>query len=197
MIDRLVSNLWQPLDERLLLPRRAGLGWDLNFGALAVRLGLIEPDAEDVPFSNTPRAAVAAAAAFPVAMTGAVVAHYAVRGASLPEKLPAHWSWNGTPDRFTSKGLAAACDLAATAIPAALALFTLVKRPQPDAAAASGLAAGLSAAGATMCVVRSMEPVRRWWVGPALVGSVLAGTGGVLTGLALLGRRGEIARDLR
>ena len=49
--ERIRRSMWNPADPHLLRPRAFGVGWDLNVGALAVRLGLIEPDAEDVPFT--------------------------------------------------------------------------------------------------------------------------------------------------
>ena len=56
-VDRLKRAWWNPASDRLWSPRVFGAGWDLNAGALAVRLGLIEPDAEDEPFTHTPDAA--------------------------------------------------------------------------------------------------------------------------------------------
>ncbi|MDC4232793.1 DUF5808 domain-containing protein [Actinomyces sp. B33] len=38
------QDIFEPENPRLLVPRTVGVGWDLNFGALAVRLGLIRPD---------------------------------------------------------------------------------------------------------------------------------------------------------
>ena len=49
---RIKANLWDPASDRLFKPRSFGAGWDLNFGALAVKLGLLEPDAEDAPFTR-------------------------------------------------------------------------------------------------------------------------------------------------
>ncbi|MDO5701016.1 MAG: DUF5808 domain-containing protein [Bowdeniella nasicola] len=37
-------RMFDPENPDLLVPRAAGVGWDLNFGALAVRLGLIRHD---------------------------------------------------------------------------------------------------------------------------------------------------------
>ena len=50
-----VSGLWlgrsdaaldgfEPENPRLFIPRKYGLGWDINLGAVGVRLGLIRPD---------------------------------------------------------------------------------------------------------------------------------------------------------
>lgn len=38
------SRAFDPADPRILVPRIMGAGWRLNYGALAVRLGLIRPD---------------------------------------------------------------------------------------------------------------------------------------------------------
>ena len=91
LFARVAETWWNPGDERTLLPRAVGLGWDLNLGALAVRLGLIEPDAEAVPFDSTPARAFRLAAAVPLALAGATAVHYLVRGPRLPERLPSHW----------------------------------------------------------------------------------------------------------
>ncbi len=56
LLTRIAQTWWQPADQRLFLPRAVGLGWDVNLGAVAVRLNLIEPDAEAVPFTSTPDA---------------------------------------------------------------------------------------------------------------------------------------------
>ena len=60
-LDQVTAQLWEPADRRLWRPRLFGAGWDLNFGALAVRTGLIEPDAEDVPLDSAPDSAFVAA----------------------------------------------------------------------------------------------------------------------------------------
>ncbi|QIK70949.1 hypothetical protein G7070_06190 [Propioniciclava coleopterorum] len=55
--ERIRQSMWNPADPRLLMPRAFGAGWDLNVGAVAVRLGFIEPDAEDEPFAEVPQGA--------------------------------------------------------------------------------------------------------------------------------------------
>ena len=82
--ERLRQAMWNPADPHLFAPRAFGVGWNLNVGALAVRLGLIEPDAEDVPFSHVPPRGFAVAAGLPFALAGAVVAHYAARMGVCP-----------------------------------------------------------------------------------------------------------------
>lgn len=38
------SRIWAPSDPHILVPRLLGLGWTVNLGAVAVRLGLLRPD---------------------------------------------------------------------------------------------------------------------------------------------------------
>lgn len=194
---RIAGTWWNPADQRLFLPRAVGWGWDLNFGAVAVRLGLIEPDSETVPFESTPDAAFRVAAALPVALAGATVLHYLVRGRSLPEHLPAHWDAAGTPDRWTTKGRAAAADLATTVVPAAVAGWAAwSQRPKPNRAGAIAGATALASVGAVVTVLRSLGDGRRPWTGPALLGALTGSVGAVLLGLARAGRAAEIRHDL-
>ena len=64
------SRLWDPHSERVIGPHLFGIGWSPNFGALAVRLCLIEPDAEDDPLDTFPGEAWAATLAVPAALAG-------------------------------------------------------------------------------------------------------------------------------
>lgn len=197
LAGRIAATWWNPADERLLLPRAVGLGWDLNFGAVAVRLGVIEPDAETVPFTSTPGRAFVTAAGVPAALAAATVLHYAVRGRSLPERLPAHWGVAGAPDRWLPKGRAAAADLAGTVLPAAVAGWAARSdRTGPERA---GLIAGatlFAAINATTTVARSLGDRPRPWLGPAMAVSGPLAVGAVLVWLARAGRAAEIRHDL-
>ncbi len=194
---RIAATWWNPADERLLVPRAVGLGWDLNFGAVAVRLGVIEPDAETEPFASTPARAFATAAAVPAALAAAAVLHYAVRGRNLPDRLPAHWNAAGAPDRWTPKRRAAAVDVAGTVVPAAVAAWAARSgRPGSERA---GLIAGatlFASISATTTVARSLGDGRRAWLGPAMAASGPLAVGAVLVWLARAGRAEEIRRDL-
>ncbi len=195
MLTRIAQTWWQPSDQRLLLPRAVGLGWDVNLGAVAVRLNLIEPDAEAVPFTSTPDAAFRAAVALPAVLAGATALHYLVRGRTLPQRLPSHWGPAGRPDRWVSKERAAATDIALTAGAVALAAWSAGSdRAGPTRAGAVAAATGTATLGACLTVIR---PTRGGaWVPLALLGTLGAGVGGVLLGLARAGRRAEIDRDL-
>lgn len=197
LLGRVASSLWSPADPRLFLPRTLGWGWDLNLGAVAVRLGLIEPDAEAVPFTATPERAFRVAALAPAGLAAAVVAHYLVRGRSLAERLPSHWGLDGSADRWTSKRSAALTDLALSVGPAAVATWAAGSaRPGPDKAGAIAGGTLFATAAAVTTVWRSARDRRRAWAGPALAVAVTGAAGAVLFGLARAGRAAEIRRDL-
>lgn len=193
--QRIADTWWRPSDPRLFLPRAVGLGWDLNAGAVAVRLSLIEPDAEAVPFTSTPDAAFRAAAVLPALLAGATALHYLVRGRSLPPRLASHWDAVGRPDRWVSKRRAAVTDIAVTAGAAGVAGWAaLADRPGPTRA---GALAGATFAGALGASITVLRPTRGGiWVVPAMLLPFTLGVGAVLLGLARAGRRAEIDHDL-
>lgn len=194
---RIADTWWNPADERILLPRAVGLGWDVNLGAIAVRLGLIEPDAETVPFSSTPRAAFAAAAAVPATMAAATVLHYLVRGRALPELVPSHWDVVGAPDHWTPKGRAALSDIVTTAAAAAVALRAATsERPPTNRAGAIAGATLVAGIGAATTVARLLDERPRPWLPAAMLVPSLGGVAAVLTYLARAGRAAEIKNDV-
>ncbi len=196
--SRIATRWWNPAEERLFVPRAIGWGVDLNFGALAVRLGLIEPDAEAEPFTTTPESAFKMAAAVPVALAVATGLHYAVRGRSLPERLPAHWNLAGSPDRWVSKRRAATTDLAVTIASAAIGVFAARSgRPGPNRAGVLAVASQIAAAGAAVTVRRSFGDRPRLWAGPATVLVISGAASGVLLGLAQASRVEEVLADLQ
>lgn len=193
---RLSATLWNPAEERVLVPRAFGVGWDVNVGALAVKAGLIEPDAEDEPFASTPDGAFVRAATVPAALAAAVAAHYLVRGRALPDRLPRHWGIDGRPDAWTSKRAATGTDLTLAAAGSGLA--ALAARSRSGGAGRAGrmaAASGLAGSAAAMCVARSSERGGAW-VPPLVVGSILGPVGVTLFGLARAGRDAERRRDL-
>lgn len=198
--ERAARTWWAPADQRFFLPRVLGIGWDLNFGAVAVKLGLIEPDAENVPFESTPDFAFKLAAALPVACATATIAHYAARGRSLPDRLPANWGFTGDVTRTTSKKVAALTDLGLTLLPAALSVWAASGRniPGPERAGLVSIGTNLATVGAATTVLRSLPDPnkKRWWIGPALLKAAFIPMGATLLGLALAGRSAEIERDL-
>ncbi|HEY3318782.1 MAG TPA: DUF5808 domain-containing protein [Coriobacteriia bacterium] len=141
--EAVASRVWNPADPRILMPRVFGIGWTLNFGAIAVRLGLVRPDDEEaVPFASVPDKALAAGLAAVTVANGAVVAAAALVRAS---SVPVHWGLAG-PDRFAPPSTAAAYLLAPVIVLNAAALLRQALR-------ASRTERALSVAGLAFLVV--------------------------------------------
>ena len=196
--ERVAHTWWNPRDERIFVPRVFGLGWALNMGAVAVKLGVIEPDAEDEPFENTPPTAFRRALVVPAVLSAAVLAHYALRGSELPSRLPNQADLVGRPSSWTSTPVAAATDIAVAAVPMVWAAVT-VARGGTGAQAAGSLAtatgAAAVAAGLTLWRTAALDGRARPWFGPALAGLLWVPAGGLLLPLALAGRTAEQRRD--
>ncbi len=97
---RIASRWWNPLDPRVFVPRVFGLGWDVNFGSLAVKLRLVRPDDEDEPFAAVPDRVVTATLLLPLVLAGVLAALVAITWTGLPPSLPAHWNAVGVADQF-------------------------------------------------------------------------------------------------
>lgn len=194
---RIRETLWNPASDRVFAPRVFGAGWDVNFGAVAVRLGLIEPDAEDEPFASTPPWAFAVVGALPVALAGAVIAHYAVRGRDLPDRLAAHWNWRGEPDRWVDRRVAATTNISVALLAASTALgANLPPATNATRAGMLGLAAGASTLNALVTVDRDRPAGTRRPTVPLGLGAVFGAVGGTFLALAMAGRSAERRRDL-
>jgi len=144
--SRVALRWWDPTNPAIFVPRVWGIGWDINFGAIAVKLGLIRPDDEDEPFGAVPTAAMVWALMIPVALTCLIVAVAAVFGSRLPALLPAHWNVAGEPDRFWSAGSVLGFNLLMAAVPTAYAIYTMAAgRTRLQQAATIALASLFSA----------------------------------------------------
>lgn len=144
---------FDPGEPRVFVPRVYGLGWDVNLGAVAVRLGLLRPDdLDDAQFADIRPAehvrARAGLAAATVATAGLVVVGLR-RGAALP----AHWGPSGRPDRWARPlpALAPALVTAGTAVALPVTLDAAAAGPRVRVGgtvagtALATLAAGLAA----------------------------------------------------
>ena len=146
---RMAERMWNPADPRILMPRLFGVGWTFNFGAIAVRLGLIRPDdAGDESYERIPTAAVRATLAVPAMLGAAAVVLVVVSWASLPAEVPVHWGPSGAPDDWAPKALAFGGLLAITVLPVVVTYARVLRRGTPArtrvlAAAALGLLAAL------------------------------------------------------
>ena len=128
-VDRVSARMWNPSDPRVFTPRLFGLGWTINFGALAVRLGLIRPDdLGDDMFACVPRVVVNLVFAGPMVLATATLAVMALSWGSLPAEVPMHWGFSGAPDDFAPKGLALGLMFALTVLPVIVTAARLLSR---------------------------------------------------------------------
>ena len=198
--ERIAERLWNPRDPRIWMPRVFGMGWDLNMGAVAVRLNLIEPDSEDMPFESTPQRIFAAALAVPVLMTVAMLVSYLALQSTLPAELPAHWNVQGVADNFWDQATAFGVLFLMALVPtlwAAWSVFT--RRPALLRGATIGFATLFASLGSLLWLLTLMTALTdfvAWWFSPLLIAVAIAVPFGILLWLARAGRKAEQRRDL-
>lgn len=197
----LASRWWNPRDPRVLMPRVFGLGWDLNFGAVAVKLHLIEPDAEDEPFATVSDRAFLVALLVPVALTAFLIGTFLGTRLVLPASLPTHWNAAGTPDGYWTQGAAFGFLLAVAILPTAWALWSVAtRRPPLSRGAVIGFASFTSALAAGIWVLTLATvlapPVSSAMPPLAILPGLLVPLA-VFVGLARAGRLAEQRRDLQ
>lgn len=127
--ERVSERLWNPADPRIFMPRLFGVGWTVNFGALAVKLHLIRPDdTGDESFEAAPKAVVAVALAIPALLAAGTLAAIVLAWHALPAEVPFHWGVSGAPDDWAPKGLAFGLVLALTVLPVAITYARVLRR---------------------------------------------------------------------
>ncbi|MFP7706497.1 DUF5808 domain-containing protein [Trueperella sp. LYQ141] len=117
-----ILRCFEPENPAIFVPRTAGIGWDLNIGAIAVKLGLIRPD-DSLPdleayIPPTTRRALASAP-----WIGAASTCLYARNIARARRVVTKWHITGLPQRYSS-GKAAAALSAGTSI--ALAALPIV-----------------------------------------------------------------------
>ncbi len=198
--ERIAERLWNPRDPRIWMPRVFGMGWDLNMGAVAVRLHLIEPDSEDLPFESTPQRTFAAALAVPVLMTAAMLLSYLVLRDTLPAQLPAHWNVQGVADNFWDQAAAFGFLFLMALVPTLWAVWSvLTRRPALLRGATIGFAGLFASLGSLLwllTLVTALTTFVAWWFSPLLICIAIAVPFALLLWLARIGRKAEQQRDL-
>jgi hypothetical protein len=198
--ERIAIRWWNPLDPRIFVPRVFGLGWDINFGALAVRTHLVRPDDEDEPFAAVPERIIGATLAIPLVLSVALVALVASTWPTLPAQLPSHWNIAGQPDAFWDRGTNVVFLALMGLVPAALAASVhLRRRPALNRVSASVFAAflgtlALSQFAQVLYFVRGDQSQLPTFVGLGLAFVVPLA---VFVSMSRIGRSGEMRRDLR
>ena len=97
---------FEPENPKLFVPRTVGIGWDLNIGAVAVRLGLLRPD-DSVPdlVDHIPSATLKTLRISPLIGASAAVISGACT-AQHHDQLPTNWGVTFRPNRW-GNGVAA------------------------------------------------------------------------------------------
>jgi hypothetical protein len=196
---RIANRLWNPLDSRVFVPRIFGLGWDINFGALAVKAHLIRPDDEDEPFAAAPAGVITATLVVPLLATVALAYLIVVAWPTLPAQLPSHWNVLGRPDQFWDRGSDIAFLLVMSLIPSFWAVAShMGGRPALNRVAVSAFATVLTTIALSQFVqvmfyVRGDQGTLPTFVGLAAA-FILPFLMFVVVSRA--GRRGEQRRDL-
>ena len=97
---------FEPENPKLFVPRTICIGWDLNLGAVAVRLGILRPD-DSVPdlVDHIPPATIKALRLSPLAGASAVLIAGAYT-AQRYDRLPTNWGLTFRPNRW-GNGVAA------------------------------------------------------------------------------------------
>lgn len=144
------SRIWAPEDPRLLVPRMFGLGWTVNLGAVAVRLGLIRPeDWDDESLDAVDPRLLQALRWAPLAYALAAVV-IAARTTTSGRPVPTHWGPQGLPDQWATSSTAAL-------LPAAAAVGFAAWGAQPTAGDDRMLRPALGAAGAGLgCAIAAL-----------------------------------------
>ena len=197
--ERAALRWWDPMNPNVLVPRVFGLGWDLNLGAVAVKLGLIKPDDEDTPFGSVPDRWLAVSAALPVLMALAFVTLVAVYQGALPAQVAVHWGIGGAPDRFDSKGSALILPVVMTLIGLAILGSAWLRRRPPLSRVAAGALAMLLCSISTAAYAQAVATAylaSESGVLLAVMGGSLVLTFAMLVTLARIGRAAEMRRDL-
>ncbi|OIQ81775.1 hypothetical protein GALL_364440 [mine drainage metagenome] len=197
--DRVALRVWNPTDPRVLVPKAFGMGWTINFGALAVKAHLVRPDDEDDAFAAVPEGVVTATLAAPIAVLVAFGVLAATAWSGLPATVPVHWNGAGHVDGYSSRG-AAVLGLALLAVvPVLAAVWVHARRRAPFnrvvASAVSLAFAVMSVAFLAQTVVSARGGTGMWatWIG---IGGFLILPFLLLVATSRLGSAAERRRDL-
>lgn len=196
----LASRWWDPRSPKVFVPRLLGIGWDLNFGAIAVKLGLIQPDSEDEPFALVPQKSHAFGALIPLLVAAINAFVLLVFAPRLPASVPVHFGPTGLPDRWGGFWEAFAIPLVITILPAAYAAATVILRRSAIGRAvtvAFALMLGSVGLGITFTTLLAVSPAS-FYSRFTLFGSLLVALVAplaYLTCLSRIGMRKEIEKS--
>ena len=190
---RIAHRWWNVLDRRVLVPRAWGIGWDFNFGAIAVLLGIVRPDDEDAPFASVPDDALLAAFTLPAAVAGVLVLMVALTYERMPATVPMGWGLTGQADQYWATPVAAVFVLAMSVVPTGIVAALFVR----------GATTLARAVGSAVVALLSSVSLATWVMaafgGPGRLGTWSMGVGitaGLLLPFLILSTLSGIGRDV-
>ena len=183
------SRIWAPSDPRILVPRMFGLGWAVNLGAVAVRLGLLRPDDwDDECLDRVDPRLLTILQYAPVAwaLASAVISITTMRRG---RPVPTHWDRRGRADMWSTPPAA----LTPAAISVAFAAWGTRSTSGDDRMIRPALGAAGASLGCAIAVMTSRSAKNPDEVVPApallaLAGSVLPSHIALPVAMALRGR---------
>lgn len=150
------SHWWDPTDSRILIPRSIGIGWDINLGAVAVKLGWLRPDDfdDDVVGAISPNV-TRVIETLPIALAGSGVALAALvaRADRVPTRISASGQVQKTGNAKVTAALYATGALASAA-------FAATRKSAADQLITSSVATGVNAA-ITSSLVETLVAAKR------------------------------------
>lgn len=172
VVDRAArSRLWAPEDPRLFVPRGFGIGWRVNVGNLAVRLGWLRPDdADTAVFEAIPAEVRLVQRLIPVGLAALTAVGAAAAWRTGP-RIPVNFDLAGRVDRWGSRRWL----LAVVAVNGALAAWGAQAPTVQDEDAVARPAMATSAG--ALCLALTLTTIagarqpesRRPWLGPMAV----------------------------
>ncbi|MDY7541158.1 MULTISPECIES: DUF1648 domain-containing protein [unclassified Cryobacterium] len=195
---RFASRSWDPADPSIFVPKALGIGWTVNFAALAVRAHLIRPDDEDEPFAEAPAWVVTATLAAPILAGIAFATLAAVTWAGLPDTVPSHWGLTGEPDGYSSRTANLLLLSGFVLVPLLAAAWVHLARRAAGSRVAASAGSFALALVALACLAQTIFAVQggagMWptWIGLFLA---LVLPLGLLVGVSRSGRAAEQRRD--
>lgn len=165
------SRVFDPSDPRMFVPRVLGAGWRLNYGALAVRLGLLRPDDyDDEVLAHIPPGVARLTRAMPwiVAAKTAVWAAVAWR---TGREVPSNWDLSGRVSGWSDRR---AVLPALVAIAAGSAAWASLAAAPDDRLVRQALATSAGSTTTTIALLTAWTSKRPDEPHPAVAAAVLA-----------------------
>ena len=165
------SRVFDPSDPRMFVPRVLGAGWRLNYGALAVRLGLLRPDDyDDEVLAHIPPGVARLTRAMPWIMA-AKTAVWAAVAWRTGREVPSNWDLSGRVSGWSDRR---AVLPALVAIAAGSAAWASLAAAPDDRLVRQALATSAGSTTTTIALLTAWTSKRPDEPHPAVAAAVLA-----------------------